>query len=394
MDLACIRAQLPATQRCIYLNTGWAGPSPEVVLEAIQEQLAFENHEGPASLAVLEAQERCFQEAREAVARLLGATPAQICLLQNTTQGINVVLRGLPWRSGDEIVTSTLEHSSGLLPAYFLQKQAGVRVRLLDFQGIEEASLILELVEKAVTPRTRLVVLSHIMYANGLRLPLAEIVQIAHRKGALLLVDGAQSAGQIQVEVKALDCDFYAISGQKWLLGPDGVGALYLREDLIPEVQPTFVADSAVYDYDLEGHFTPNAASVRKFELSTRNAALFWGWTAALRFLQGVGLAAIEERSRTLGRQLREGLLTVPGVRLFSPRHPSLASGLVTFTLDGMEPEALNARLWLGHRIAARTLAYPSAVRFSTAFFNTEEELEQTLGAVQSLAATGSRTQG
>lgn len=389
MDLQWIRAQIPTTQNCIYLNTGWSGPSPRPVLERIKDYLELEASLGPASIAMIEIHEQTIIEARGAAARIVNASPEEIALVENTTEGINLVLNGLPWQEGDEVVTCDLEHSSGLVPCYFLQKRHGVKVRVVKLEDAQDAETILGRLEESLTHRTRLLCLSHIMYCNGLRLPLREIQEMARERGALLLVDGAQSVGQIEVDVKALGCDFYAFPGHKWLLGPEGVGALYIRRELIESLQPAKVAFWAVSSYDHEGNFTPITDSIRKFELTTQSIALQAGFAEAVRFLEQIGQNRIESRIMQLASDFRDKLSQIPGVMLHGPEHPELASGLVSFSLQGLDAEAVTGHLWDRYRIAARSLEWPASTRLSLEFFNTEEELEQTLQAIGRLAREG-----
>ena len=376
MDVTRLRQEIPATQRVIYLNTGWSGPSPRVVLSRVKEELDFENEEGPTAPRVLQRRHPLEEEARRSVAFLLGASPDEIALSQNTTEGINIVLNGMTWRRGDEIVSTNLEHSSGIIPCYYLSKRSRVRVRIVDLVGVESPSLVLQRIEAAISPRTRLILLSHIMYMNGLCLPLKEIQVLARERHIPVLVDAAQSVGQMPLDMKDLGCDFYAVPGHKWVLGPDGTGALYIRRELIPQIQPFKVGHHATTSYDLQGHWTPDTQSIKKFELTTTSGPLLAGMTAAVDFLKDIGLGAVQDRVRSLSNLAVERLTLLPRVTVTSPRHSQLASGLVSFSLDGASPQAVVAHLWKKGRIVTRWVEHPPGVRLSLHFFNTEEEVE------------------
>ncbi|MBI4301135.1 MAG: aminotransferase class V-fold PLP-dependent enzyme [Chloroflexi bacterium] len=386
-DIQSLRQEIPATQRVIYLNTGWSGPSPRTVVEAVKERLEWESYEGPTSRHVLESWLQLQGQVREAVARFVGASAEEISLTQNTTEGINIVTNGLPWRRGDEVVVCRLEHSSVVIPAYYLERRYGVRARVVPLQPADGKDTILDKLESALANHPRLLILSHVQYSTGLRLPLAEIQKMAHERGILVLVDGAQSVGQIPLNVDELGCDFYAFPGHKWLLGPDGVGALFVRRDLIPQVEPTKVSGRAVSNYDFEGTWVPNTLPIRKFELTTTSGPLWSGLMAAIAFLDSIGIGNIEARMAVLVSQLRRLLMAVPGVTVWSPSRVEMASGLVSFSLEGVEPQAVTSFLWDDARIVARSVALPPSTRLSVAFFNTEEEIEVAVGTIARLAS-------
>ena len=236
MDVTALRKQMPTTQDMTYLNTGWAGPSPVSVVNAIKERLEYESYNGPTTPEVRESGKQIDLQAREAVARLLGVSADEILLTANTTTGLNIVLNGLPWREGDEIVTCNLEHASILVPSYHLRKSRGVVTRVLHLAPDEPHDSILAKVEAAITDRTRMVFFSHVEFSTGLRIPVEGIRALTKDYGIWMMIDGAQAAGHIPLDLQAIDCDFYSIPGQKWLLGPDETGALYIRRSKIPEI--------------------------------------------------------------------------------------------------------------------------------------------------------------
>ena len=389
MDIVAIRQKIPTTKNVLYFNTGWSGPSPQSVLDAISQMLTFESAQGPTSRPVLDKHREAKAAARAAFASMVGASPEEIVLTENTTRGINIVLSGLTWQPGDEIVTDDLEHSSGLVPSYQLRNRYGVSVKIATLSPADNEASILEKLEEAISPRTRLLVLSHIMYSTGLRIPLGEVQRMAHRRGARVVVDAAQSLGQIPLDMAALESDYYAMPAHKWALGPDGVGALYVRKDLLRELVPTAVSGHAALSYDQAGQFEPALDSPEKFELTTSSAALLAGATAALEFLQTVGMEQIEARWQALAEHLRQTLSAIPGVLVTSPPAGPTACGLVTFVPGGWEPRALVDALWARQKIVARAVSYPPAARISVDFFNTEEELDCVVDTVRTLIKEG-----
>lgn len=391
MDIKSIRAGIPTTKNVIYLNTGFSGPSPQAVKDAIDEMLTFENDLGPTSRPVLDRHRENKAATRAAFARMMGATPEEIVLTENTTRGINIALNGLPWQPGDEIVTDDLEHSSGLVPSYQMRALHGVAVKIVQLAVSDSEGMIVEKLESAMTPRTRLLVLSHIMFSSGVRIPLGEIQRMAHRRGARVLVDGAQTLGHIPLDMKALDADYYAVPAHKWLLGPEGVGALFVRRELLSGLVPTAVSGHAASSYDQAGKYEPAMDSPEKFELTTSSAPLLAGASAAISFLDAAGgMQEIEARGRSLTERLRRGLLEAPGVRVTSPLAGPTSCGLVTFVPGKWEPKELVEMLWEQEKVVARSVGYPSpGVRLSVDFFNTEEELDKVIETIRTLVRDG-----
>lgn len=386
IDVEAVRAQIPACQHGIYMNTGWSGPSPRPVIDAIQAQLELDATLGPASPGALDAQREISRSARQHVADFLGATPEEIALLENTTEGINVVINGIEWKPGDEAVMFTMEHSSVLVPTAFLARQ-GVRVHLLDLAPAEPADSILARLRSVLSGQTRLVALSYVQYASGLRMPMAEICELTHGVGGRVLVDGAQAAGQIRVDLQALPIDFFSMPGQKWLLGPDGTGALFIRQPHIEELQPRKVAGAAGHYDPRTGQVEARAESIRKFELTTASIALRAGLRAAVQFIQAAGIDEIAARNAALASQAKTLLADVAGVAVLSPVDPAASTGLVSFRIEGVTAEQAVSMLWERWRLAARAVSDVEAVRVSLHFFNTEAEVEQLVRAVGSLAS-------
>ena len=385
MDVAKLREQIPACRRLTYVNTGWSGPSPLRVTQAIKDRLDYEMNDGPTTEQVYASGKEISANTREAVARLLNASPEEICLTQNTTDGLNIVINGLPWRSGDEIITCDLEHSSVLIPSYFQRKRHGVVVKVLSMAPHESRESILEKIQAAMSERTRLVFLSHIEYSCGTRMPVEEIRKLTKDRGILMLLDGAQTAGHIALDMRDIDCEFYSIPGQKWLLASEGVGALYMRKDMISQVEPMKVAGRAVVSHEDPYEFEPETASMDKFLLSSTSAALYSGMLEAIKLIESIGVADIEQRNLDLATALKSALGETPGVTVVTPMDRSGSSGLVSFAIDGVDPKEAVARMWERHKIVCRAVSYPPSIRVSLHFFNTEEEVGKVVAAVREL---------
>jgi selenocysteine lyase/cysteine desulfurase len=387
MDVAQVRGQFPVTQDTIYMNTGWSGPSPSPVVAAIKERLDLELRQGPTTPPVMEAGRQVQTDAREAFSSLLGVSADEITLTQNTTEGLNIVINGIDWRPGDQVITYGPEHSSVLIPAYFLGGRQGVTVKVVPLASNEAPESILEKTEAAITDRTRLLFFSHVQYTSGLRMPAEGLRELTRRRGVWMLLDGAQTAGHIALDLRALGCEFYSVAGHKWLLGPDGVGALYIREDMIPQVTPRKVSGRAAPSHDDHGSFEPETASIRKFELTTTSVALWAGLAEAVRFHQAIGSEAVEARAVELAAHAKGALSDIGAVTVHSPLEGPGCTGLVSFSVRGWEPADVTKALWEEDRVVSRQVRELGAVRLSLHLFNTEDEVDQVVAAVRGLAA-------
>ena len=387
MNIAKLRDSMSVTRDTVYLNTGWAGPSPEPVVARIQRVLEEERSVGPASLAGLRLSKEVREEGQSAVAKLFQVDAEEILLTHGTTEGVHIVLYGFAWRPGDELVTCDLEHPAIATAAAVLGERYGVSVRRLEVPPDAAEADIAELFSAAIGPQTRMVALSHIQYSCGLRLPVRSIADAAHRVGALLLVDGAQSAGQMPLDLRQLGADFYAISGQKWLLGPEGTGALFIAQALSRSLEPLLVTHSLADAWDR--HVEPLVGGgypLRRFSAASQNTALVAGFAEAVSLLLETGIEIIEAKANDMADRLRSRLAAIPGCSITGPMSRDVSCGLVSVAVEGWPPSKLVDELWTRWRIAARAVGYPPAVRFSVAAFNTEAEIDITIDALRSLA--------
>jgi selenocysteine lyase/cysteine desulfurase len=376
-DTSLPREMFPAlaTYDCAYLNTGSSGPPPDYVLEAMRE--ADDLCSGPAYLegfGLFAYQAKMNSRAREAAARLVRAD--EVALTQNTTHGMNLGVGSIDWREGDEVVSVTTEHPGCLVPLHNLQHRFGAKIALVS------PPVTPEKIEASLTSRTRLVALSHVDWTNGEVVPLREICAVALEREVITLVDGAQSVGNIPVDVPSTGADMYAFTGHKWVLGPEGIGAFYVRPGLpvySPNVGLMSLPEPA--DFDIEGSYGLRS-DARRFEASTMSPALASGLAAAAEAVYGRGGAWFEE-IRHRADILIDLLSQLPHVTIRSPRPAQ--SGLVSFEVEGVAANDA-VELLLGQGFILRYLPDPhSYIRASTHLFNTEEELEALAKAVREM---------
>ena len=319
---------------------------------------------------------------------MLGAAEDDVILTHSTREGVNVVIYGIDWKPGDELLICDLEHPALTTPAKVVAERVGVRVTSAPITTMSTFEESLDLVKSAITERTRLVALSHIQYTCGLRLPIGQITQAAHAAGVPVLVDGAQSVGQIAVNVTELGCDFYTMSGQKWLMGPVGTGALYVSPDGSEMLDPLF--STRALEAERYGF---RRGALGRFSLVSNSPGLAAGLTESLRIVSEVGIGRIENHAMNLGNMLRQRASMIKGCELLSTNDQESACGLVTLGLDGWPPEELVSTLQDRFNIVGRTVHGPDGVRFSTHYFNTASEVDKVAEVLERLVAEGHRPQ-
>lgn len=382
--LAAVREALPALGAGIYLNTGSVGPLPAETAAAMAELVDYELRIGRSHPDYWEGFLERMGEARAAVAAIVGADVGEIALVHSTSGAMNAAVWSVDLRPGDRIVTTQGEHPGALGPVHVASMRSGAELAIADvgYGGDDVATLAA--FDAAITAGTKIVVLSHVLWATGARLPIREIAAMAHERGARVIVDGAQAVGAIPVSVADLGVDFYAIPGQKWLLGPEGTGALWCDPAIVADSQPT---NASWFTFE---RLAPTEAvpwnDARRFEDSghyrpgVTGLARSCGWLSMY-----VGLPWIHERGQSMARATAERLAGIDGVELLTPL--DRMATLVTFRIVGWNPDAalaeLNGRIFA----IARTVPDLGALRISVGFFTTTDEIERVASVVELLAA-------
>jgi L-cysteine/cystine lyase len=356
-----VRRGLPVLGRCTYLNTGSFGPLPSATVAAMQAVERSELEEGRSSRGYFQRVLDEREVLRAELAGLLGTHPDRIALTSSTTEGCNIVLRGLGIGPGDEVVTTDSEHPGlfgGLVASGATLRMAAIRER--------PTAEILPTVLAQITSRTRLIALSHVSWLNGAVLPVRELA--GH--GVPMLVDGAQGAGAIPVDVEELGADYYTVSAQKWLLGPAGTGALYVAPDQLANCRVTF---PSYFSWDLPAYEFRNGAV--RFEGSWTPAASIAGLLASLAFAAEAG----DDRfacARNAAERCRALLLEHGADVVTEPEQATLVSWRVD------EPEALVGRL-AEQSVVVRALPGTGLVRASCGYWTSDEDLGRLLQCLE-----------
>ncbi|PSP15794.1 MAG: cysteine lyase [Cyanobacteria bacterium QS_8_64_29] len=379
------RQQFPGLQAKAYFNFGAQGVLPQGALEAIQQTYAEIEWQGPFGGQVNAWLADETERTRAAIAAELGATPETIALTENVTAGCNIALWGLAWQAGDHLLLTDCEHPGIIAAAREIARRFGVKIDTCPIAETLNGGDPVAAIEQALQPRTRLVVLSHLLWNTGQLLPLRDIATACHAQGTRVLVDAAQSAGSLPLDLTDLGADFYAFTGHKWFCGPAGVGGLYVRPEAFEALQPTFVGWRGI-ELDRRGQPQDWQPDARRFEVATSAYPQYVGLRHAIATHRAWGTA--QQRYAQIGQgsaYLWEQLARLEGVRCLRSAPPE--AGLVSFQLAGQahQPmvDALEQQGFL-----LRTLKDPPCIRACVHYLTLPAELDRLVAAIaQQLAA-------
>jgi selenocysteine lyase/cysteine desulfurase len=349
-----------------YLNTGTLGPCRR---DTIEESLKIwkELESMPVKFYGKFGAEELAEKTRSIAARFLGCDTNEMLITNSTTNGMNAIAQGLHLKPGDRILTTDQEHGGGLLCWNYFAKYYGVVVDKISIPpGENNAESILKRIKDNLRKKTKLISISHVFSSTGLRMPIAEISSLARANGTLCIVDGAQAAGAIEVNLKELGCHAYATSGHKWLMGPKGTGLLYLSRDAQDMIRPMQFEES--YNTYNDGNGVVNLACIL-------------GLGKAIEYLESIGVPNIEKHNLSLRNQLYSKLKDLRDVTLLSPAEgSSMASPMLTLLLpDKLENTSFVKMLLSKHKLSIRPTHKEfgfNGIRFSIHIFNTEKEID------------------
>jgi cysteine desulfurase / selenocysteine lyase len=396
-DVADIRRDFPILQerihgkQLVWLDNAATTQKPHAVIERLKYYYEHEYsnvHRGAHTLAARSTD--AYETAREKLQRFLGAaSPEEIVFVRGTTEGVNLVAASFGNKfvsKGDEIVLSTLEHHSNIVPWQFLAQRTGAVIKVVPVT--DRGEVLLGDVERTLSDRTRIVAVTHVSNALGTILPVREITQMAHRRGARVVIDGAQAVSHFPVNVQELDADFYVLSGHK-MFGPSAIGVVYGKKALLDEMPPWQGGGNMIQRVTFE-HST-FADPPARFEAGTAALGPAVGLGAAVDYLTQIGMENVAAHERHLLAYTHDALSRIPGVRLIgtAPEKTSVAS----FITDDITPEEMGKLLdqegiavRAGHHCAQPTMdrfGLEATVRPSLALYNTHDEIDQLARAVR-----------
>lgn len=379
----------------VYLDNSATSQKPKAVINAIKEYNEKMNgnpHRGAHYLSV--AATEAYENAREKVKRFIGADNSnEIIFTRNTTESINLIAYtyGMTYiKPGDEIVIAVSEHHSNILPWQMVAraKNAVLKYMYLNKEGILDENEF----KSKITDKTKIVSIAQMSNVLGTIFPVKEIIKYAHSKGAVVIVDGAQSVPHMKVDVKDLDADFFAFSGHK-MLGPMGIGVLYGKEKILLETPP-FLTGGDMIEYVTEQEAT-FAELPHKFEAGTQNVEGAVGLAAAIDYLEAIGLDDIEEYEKQLTSYTLDKLKEIPYVSLYGPKDVNLRGGIISFNIKDVHPhdvasiiDTYGVSVRSGHHCAQPLMKYlgiQASCRASFYFYNTFEEADKFIDSIKNV---------
>jgi len=396
MNAELIREQFPILHQeinghpLVYLDSAATSQKPRAVLDALKHYYEWENSNVHLGVHTLGSRATdAYEGAREKVARFIGAARTQeIIFTRGTTTSLNMVASAYGpavLQEGDEIVITPMEHHSNLIPWQQLAIRTGATLKYIPLQP--DGNIALEDAEKTITDRTKIVSIAHVSNVLGVVNPVKELAEIAHRHGAVMVIDGAQSTPHMKVNVQELDCDFYAFSGHK-MCAPTGIGVLYGKKHLLESMEPIEFGGEMIDDVGL--YESTWKELPWKFEGGTPIIAGAIGLGAAIDFLQEIGMDAIHQHETKLAKYATAKLSEIEGLTLYGPREREV--GLLTFNLQDIHPhdvatvlDASGVAIRAGHHCCQplmRWLEASATARASLYLYNTEQDIDRLAEAL------------
>lgn len=398
LDSEKIRREFPVLfqevndEPLVYLDNAATTQKPIQVLDVLRSYYEHDNanvHRGVHTLA--ERATHDYEAAREKVRKFIGANSTkEVLFTRGTTTSLNWVARSYGdanVHEGDEIVISHMEHHSNVVPWQELAKRKNAVLKFIELK--EDGTLDMEDARQKITERTKIVSIAQVSNVLGVTNPIKELAQLAHAQGAVMVVDGAQSAPHVTIDVQALQADFFAFSGHK-MCGPTGIGVLYGKQALLEKMEPIeFGGEMIDYVYDQYSTWAPLPW---KFEAGTPNIAGAIGLGAAIDYLEAIGMDAIHQHERELMMYVLPQLQAIDGLEVYGSRDPLQHGGVVSFNLKGIHPHDLSTALDMegvavraGHHCAQSLLRYldvQSTARASFYLYNTKEDADRLVAAI------------
>ena len=363
----------------VNLNNGGVSPSPGWVQEAMKRHLDYSNEAPPYTMwRVLEPQR---EGVRKRLAREWDCDAEEIALTRNASEGLQIIQFGFDLRRGDEVLTTTQDYPRMINTFKQRERREGIVLKQFKIPvPAEDPAEIVRLFATNITPKTKLILMCHMINLTGQILPVKEVVAMARKRGIPVIVDGAHALAHFDFKLSDLDCDYYATSLHKWLFAPHGTGLLYVRKEKIPGLWPLMAAPEKMDD------------NIRKYEeIGTHPAANYLAIGEALSFHQGIGGPRKDERLVFLRDYWASRLLRNDRVRLHTSQRPGFACGIANVHVEGIETGKLNDWLWKEHRILTVAIKHPEfeGIRVSPSVYTSLEELDRFCEAVETAIKEG-----
>ncbi len=378
-EIKQLRAETKGTAKKIHFNNAGASMPPDVVVDTVVNYLQEEAVEGGYETESKYKDQ--LENTYALIAKLINADKGEIAVVENASTAWGLAFNGIDFKEGDEIITSEMEYITNLIGFINVQKTYGVETKVIP--NDEQGNFSLSALEAAISPKTKLIAVTHIPSTAGGMIPIVEIGKIARKHHVLYLLDACQSAGQVPIDVQEIGCDMLSVTGRKYLRAPRGTGFLYVRKEVQGKLKLLFMDGFSTPSVSMDGYQVRNDA--RRFELYEKNRALTLGLGKAVEYALTIGVDRIWQRVQVLANSMRRLLAAIDGVTVHD--FGAEQCGIVTYSLRGMESGAVKGKLAekqinVSVGLAKSTLIYmnknhlASVVRASVHYYNTEEEIE------------------
>lgn len=384
-----IRKDIPLTSKLIYFDNAATSLTPKPVIDAMVDyylNYRANIHRGVHKLSVKATEE--YEEGREVVAKFIGAKPSEIIFVRNTSEGLNWIPYGITLSEGDKIVVSEVEHHSNLI-IWMRLKRKGVKI---EFIKEKDGIIDLEDAKEKIDESTKVVTITYVSNVLGTIQPVKELSKIAHSVGAYFVVDAAQAVGHLPVDVGYINADFLAFSGHKGVMGPTGIGVLYIREDIQSEFEPPFIGGGTIEEVSYDSFKLTKGPE--RYEAGTPDIGGVIGLKAAVKYVSKIGTEKIEKYEQKLAEITIKGLKDI-GATVYGTEDTSKRVGVVSFNIEGYTPHEIaayldenNIAVRSGHHCCMafmKKLGINGTVRASYHCYNTKEELERMLEVLSEL---------
>lgn len=385
------RQFFPGLANKAYFNYGGQGPMPQKALDAISDAQAYIQEIGPFGTEVNSWIIQETKAARNAIASELSVPPETITLTEDVTVGCNIAMWGQQWQAGDHILLSDCEHPGIIATAQEIGRRFGVELTTCPLMATLNEGDPVEVIAQHLRPKTRLVILSHVLWNTGQILPIDKIAKLCTSQSVKLLIDAAQSVGLLSLNLTELGADFYAFTGHKWLCGPGGTGGLYVRPEARDSLKPTFIGWRGV-TLDSKGKLVDWQSDGQRYEVATSNYPLYTGLRQAIATHQQWGTA--EERYQQICRNseyLWRQLQVLPDIKCLRTSPPE--SGLVSFQLINQTGSTSRQLVMFleSQKLLTRTIADPDCVRACVHYLTLESEIDELVEGIQRFFEEGRR---
>lgn len=375
------RQLLPAANKYTYLNSAGCGPLALPVLKRMEEVFSYMAEEGQVNVVVHDNVKELLEEVRRDVAGFIHAKPEEIFFVRCIAEGLNMINRMFDWKAGEQVLISDQENPASILPCFVLEPEYQIETE--KFCGLGNKEQILEQFRNQLSHRTKMAVFSHVFHTTGAAVPAEEMCVEASKRGVITVLDGAQAAGNIVIDVQALGCDFYLLSCHKWLCGPEGIAAVYIKKELIDQVKIPFGGVGMQSSFEFATNSLIPQPDARRFEYGGRHIPMYAAFSETIRLVSQMGFNNIIERKLELHHYCREVFAReVPEAVIISPDDERLMTGIFSFYIPGENHRELVKRAWDEERIIIqwRTInlyTKEEGIRVSLNWFVTEAEIDR-----------------